>query len=767
MPDRWQVVAMSATPGAQRGFGLDDDDRRNEQLALRLRASKPIELGEVKVSGGESARRAHFADECAKRALPFATPGRCVGVIVNRVATAHAVFASIQDQVNQPAHVFVVTGRMRPLDRDDLDREVGPLVRSGRRRDSSAPPVIVVSTQCIEAGADFDFDAIVTECASLDALRQRFGRLNRLGEIPDAHGVVVVRSDALGKDANDPIYGDALAATWKWLELGTHDFGVDAMGAALPEGEALAALLPKRKRAPVMLPAHLDAWVQTQPSPIPDPDVSLWLHGISAHQQPEVQVVWRGDLTEALLSAARASRDVLEVLQRRIEACAPVGLEAISVPLHAVRAWLRGDAAPDLGDVEGCSEEEEKADRRDNEPHRVRLALMWKGDQSQVIEPDELRSGVTIVVPSSYGGIANRAWDPSSDGLVTDLGDRARFQQTQRPTLRLHPEVVERQWPAVPTPPDAEDTDANERASIDAWLEEMKRVVDAESWIGKAVAVLTAKGKNRPALVHLDAVDPGAEAGATSLPNGYFALTSRGRTGHVTSEDDGASHTGVEVTLREHLGGVASWAQRFAEGCGLPPEVVRDVDISARWHDVGKVDGRFQRMLHGGSAFKTEIAREPIAKSALDTADRAARARASEQSRYPRGTRHELSSVALMLEAGPWLLSQAKDRDLVLHLVGSHHGHCRPFAPVVADPEPVPLEIDPVGLALDTRGSVIRTTSDHSLARLDSGVAERFWRLTARYGWFGLAWLEAILRLADHRRSEEEQLGDVRMSEAP
>jgi CRISPR-associated endonuclease/helicase Cas3 len=808
LPDRWRVVELSATPSeeVERRFTIHDDERRptttgggpaGAELERRLAASKPAVLRAVAARPSGYAKA--IADACLQEVQALLGAGtRRIGVVVNRVATAVAVERAVRVL---GCETILVTGRIRPIDREEIVRRLESRVGSGRARSEDDEAVVVVATQTIEAGADLDLDALVTECASLDALQQRFGRVDRTGAIsatghPKA-SVVLGGSSAIELGAEDPVYGTALASTWTWLEAaatdGRIDFGFGRL--PVPEGPARSELLPPQAWCPQLFPSHLDRWVQTWTQPHADPVVAHWLHGLE-ERPADVSVIWRADVTPDLLMSIRSegstdastpSPHTVTLLGDLFEACPPDAREAMALPVRAVRRWLASRlpggevvaASDDVGDVTGQAD---LGDRRQSERLAPVVVLGTEGGPAEIRvtdRPAEIKPGDTIVVPLEYGGIHAGSWDPAETAPVVDRATTARALADRRAVLRLFaggmamPPVVADDGSATalafPSPSGQdEEVDPVEVAEADRELvaEWLRTYLDAASAAPAAsgaggggpldleVAVARHLASGR---LHVQPIRwPGPDQAG---PTGFVASTSRPlprralRSGWaeqtaaaVDTEPETSSFVGREVTLSTHLLDVGQWGELLARNLGLPPEVVADVALAGSLHDLGKADPRFQLMLRSGIiGSSTEL----LAKSGLAPGDGARRREAQRASGYPPGARHELLSLALV-QGRDELARRAHDWDLVLHLVASHHGHCRPFPPVVLDGRPTVVTVEHDGLQLTA-------SSDHGLARLDAGVPQRFWRLVSRYGWWGLAWLEAVLRLADHRASEVEQ----------
>jgi CRISPR-associated endonuclease/helicase Cas3 len=95
--------------------------------------------------------------------------------------------------------------------------------------------------------------------------------------------------------------------------------------------------------------------------------------------------------------------------------------------------------------------------------------------------------------------------------------------------------------------------------------------------------------------------------------------------------------------------------------------------------------------------------------------------------------RHEFGSLLDVEEEADFKKLSEDMKDLVLHLIAAHHGRGRPHFPTdeAYDPEPKRKEATTIA----------------------SEVPRRFARLQRKYGRWGLAYLESLLRAADYAAS--------------
>lgn len=166
------------------------------------------------------------------------------------------------------------------------------------------------------------------------------------------------------------------------------------------------------------------------------------------------------------------------------------------------------------------------------------------------------------------------------------------------------------------------------------------------------------------------------------------------------------------VLLESHVADVERHLEQILNRLSLDESLKRSLRIAARFHDDGKRRISFQSMLGNRNAPKVWWA-----KSGRKSGNRL-------QEKY----RHEFGSLNELPSATELGITD-DERELVMHLIAAHHGRARPHFPAdeVFDPH----------------------QSDDASNALASAVAQRFGRLQRRYGRWGLAYLESLLRAAD------------------
>ncbi len=729
------MVQMSATLAAEeKDFTLEAPDFEHPVLKQRLDAKKFSTLIETP----------DLTSEAVRQALKLAASPNVnvTAVVVNTVNAARKIFQELRKRTED---AVLLTGRIRPYDRERLLETFLCRMKVGRNRKDDKP-LFVVATQTIEVGADLDFDALVTEAAPLDALRQRFGRLDRLGNLAQTQAVVLKPKRS---KTSDWIYGEPLENTWAWLTQHADnqngaamiDFGAQKMSSMVEQHSKDDGFNCIAPAGPILLPAHLDSWVQTNPRPRPDPDVGPFLHGPDSLNSAEVQIVWRADL----------DKNRPEEWQGIVADAPPLSTEALPLPLAVARKWLFGEKA-EVTDSEGITlnEEEDGRQKKGIQPDNAsqRLFLIWRGPRADE-ESDRIRPGDTIVVRSNEGGADEFGWYPESETPVTDVGDLCANERAQqslgRYRIRVHPNVLFQK-------PES----SSEREELQNLLKAVENDEATAEDIGELLRADNSRGIHGHSEKAINEFIP-KDLRRYKANGGYLWISNRvpNRTPNMLlpsadmlpepdeSDDDDQGSMTLKKTLEKHTDGVVERTRLYAEKCGLDAGLVEDLVLAARLHDRGKCDERFQQMLDPfwltGHDFLAKGNGRRVSSEYQDK---------REKSRYPRHARHEFGSVALA--AGSKAFQNAKNSELVLHLIGTHHGYGRSLAPYWYDDTDgkITAEVD---------GEQLSGEQPSRFARIDSGWARQFWTLVGRYGYWGLAYLETILRRADCVQSREEE----------
>ncbi|MGA9996744.1 MAG: type I-U CRISPR-associated helicase/endonuclease Cas3 [Pyrinomonadaceae bacterium] len=694
----------------------------NKQLSW-LKVSAPVE---ITGKAGAKAAQERMADAVVECAAQYFKQNVSVVIYLNTVEAVNQVREKLEDAMQAQEiddlgkRILNITGEMRGCERDRLLVKSNVLINGFKRRkkrETQDGCYFLIATAAAEVGIDFDADHGICDLVALERMIQRFGRINRFGDgaakitvVLDEQSLRASEQASQENRANDLIAKGNIkpleqTAYHTYLFLQSHaaaDGSIDVSPVSLRALEYDRNALTAPPVRPPLDVARIDDWSLTslKQNEYPRPLVAYWLRGVISDDTVQTTFCWRADLSYAV-SVADATAIVEAVPIAPRERAEVAVYRAITLVKELVKASPEKIAV--LVDVNGGFT-------------ALRLGSL------QDVKDDELRrrlSFATLVLPQEVGG------------LDKDGNPQQKLSRVTKSDYKLEDAVDDEQWVRLVITKKGKEYYAqelqNDGSLMPNDITDLKRFLspkaatdDYGKRLNRQCVFISNKGATQEEIDEEDAEDENVSVGIQHKHVAY--LLRRDAPEHFLRGDDNASlNMRRKLSIPEHNADVERYAKEICQKINIEPPLASAIVIAASRHDTGKARRCWQRAI-GNEQFINDKAKA-LAKSDQKRFDLEANA----------GYRHEFGSLIDALNDDE--INAHPHRDLILHLIAAHHGYARPYFPERA------FDLEKL------------TTQENR--QLAGEVMQRFARLQREYGWWQLAYLEALLKTADGLASSE------------
>ncbi len=681
-----------------------DDEPPIHTVWRRLKARKRLHLK-------QAANDAEIAEEIADLALRLRKDKQG-----NDANAAIAIFVRMPDEVLKvcdrltnkkdgvpQSSVRQLTGTMRGLERDALAKQDRVFMRflPEKSRNPSVTPVagtvFLVCTSAGEVGIDISADHMVCDLSTFESMIQRFGRVNRYGVDssgkPQTSHIHVIYPPAFGKidRKTDELRADEIESrrkrTLDLLRL-LNESGKSDTGDPIYDANP-KALGDLQKRQD--LPCRIEDAYAPKPTIPTATDILFDAWALTSITQP---MPGRPEVAPYVHGIAKE-------------------LPQTTIAWRAELDLLKDDPSPTAALKAIFSK------------HRIRPheSLTFITVQALLDDPGPLNADPTLVLPESFGGLDEKGM------LAIPKPDR---KKSAAPEVEGGDMAAENEASAAETVSslDIADKEGYER---DPAAKARQRILinrSGEGWTAHALP----GAAPQPRDWNLDGPEDKSTRLVTHLEKKSGLKVRLVQPIKLDEEGDPAcslvclspppkQQTAIEQALENHVALVERQAERLANALLANERVVRAaLRFAAKWHDEGKKSRRWQRYI--GRRRESD---PPLGKAA--------------EWRDPKllaGYRHEFGTLLRIAddEARRYFAEAALNLtpdeqrhavELALHLIAAHHGYARPHFTHPWDDESTTTVCE----------------------QMHFEVIRRFGRLQRRYGRWGLAYLESLLRAAD------------------